>query len=329
MASPSQRPGRLPLPGLQAPAGLTGRAAAARPLQRRRQVSIQELPTSSALNHCRASRLPFTRTLNPYRGCEFACVYCYARYTHTYMGFNDPLAFETRIFAKADMPRRLQRELARTDLAGEHVALGTVTDPYQPAERRLGLTRKVLAAFRHTRGITLSITTKSDLVCRDLDILQAIGRHNRLHVNVTVVTLDAELARQLEPRAPRPDLRLSTLARLRRAGIDAGVFAMPVLPGITDGRQSLTALAAATADAGGRYLAAQPLFVRPCIEPTLYAFLRQQRPALEGRYRRAFRGRGAVTASYRRHLRQRLRTIRAAHGLLSAPFSEEGPAAKP
>ena len=130
-------------------------------------------------------------------------------------------------------------------------------------------------------------------------------------------------------RRPRPDLRLRTLAQLRRAGLDAGVFAMPVLPGITDSRDNLEAIAAATAAAGGRYLAGQPLFVRRCIEPTLYAFLRARHPHLEARYRQAFSGQGEVPTHYRRQLSRRLHSVRQAHGLAPAPFSKEGPTAAP
>jgi len=312
--------GFLPIPDLNpAGRGLPARAAAARPLQRRRMVSIRELPTASALNPCTSERMPFTRTLNPYRGCEFACVYCYARYTHTYMGLHDPVDFETKIFAKVDMPRRLRRELASTDLTGESIAIGTVTDPYQPAERRLGITRKLLESFRHVRGMTLSITTKSDLVVRDMDLLREIACHNRVHINMTVVTLDTALARGLEPRAPRPDLRLAALASLRRGGIAGGVFAMPILPGLTDSHDDLNALAAATAAAGGQYLVADPLFVRSCIRPTLFAFLENHDPDLLRRYHKVYGPGGHLPREYVRRLRERVTKVRAAHGLLKGP----------
>jgi DNA repair photolyase len=325
VARESPSDGVLPLTHLTSTGGgLPARAAAARPLQRRRMVSIRELPTASALNRCTSARMPFTRTLNPYRGCEFACVYCYARYTHTYMGLHDPVDFETKIFAKVNMPQLLRRELASTDLTGESIAVGTVTDPYQPAERRLGITRKLLASFRHVRGMTLSITTKSDLVVRDMDLLHEIARHNRVHINMTVVTLDPALARGLEPRAPRPDLRLAALATLRQEGLDAGIFAMPILPGLTDSHDDLNALAAATAAAGGQYLVADPLFVRSCIRPTLFAFLETDHPDLLRRYRRVYGRGGHLPQAYLRRLRERVKKVRAAHGLLPGPALDPG-----
>jgi len=310
----------LPLPGLKpAGRGLAQQADQGEELHRRRRIHVRALPAASALNRCTTPRMPFSLTLNPYRGCEFACVYCYARYTHSFMGRHDPAAFETEIFAKTGLPRRLQRELRRTDLSGESIAMGTVTDPYQPVERRLGLTRRLLRAFGHVRGITFSITTKSDLVARDIDLLVAMNRHNKVHVNLTVVTMDTELARGLEPRAPRPDLRLRALAALGRAGIQAGVFAMPVLPGLTDSRMNLDRVAAATAAAGGHYLIAQPLFVRDCSRSTLFAYLRRHHPALVERYARSFGRGGRLEPNYGHRLAARVAGIRKRHGLASGP----------
>jgi DNA repair photolyase len=193
--------------------------------------------------------------------------------------------------------------------------MGTVTDPYQPAERTLGLTRRMLEKLARVRGLRLSITTKSDLVVRDLDLLQEIGRHNQVQVNCTVITVDVELARRLEPKAPRPDLRLGALATLRQAGIAAGVFAMPVLPALTDSRAVLTALAQAAAAAGALWLSAQPLFVRDCIRPTLYAYLAREQPDLLARYRRAYARSTYLPDSYSRRLRSRVEAIRARFGL--------------
>ncbi len=311
----------LPLPGLTpAPRGLEGRAAGAPLLRTRRVIRIRDLPVRTALNRCTSERMPFDLTLNPYRGCEFACVYCYARYTHTFMGLEHPEQFENLIFAKGNAPQVLERELAGRDLRGQHIAMGTVTDPYQPAERTLGLTRRLLEHLARASGVRLSITTKSDLVVRDLDLLQAAGRRNDVHVNMTVVTVDTDLARRLEPRAPRPDLRLDALAALRRGGIAAGVFAMPVLPGLTDSHASLTSLARAAAGAGAGWLSAQPLFVRHCVRPTLYAFLERERPDLLPRYRRAYGRAVYLPESYSRKLRARVESIRQRFGLAASPL---------
>ena len=167
----------------------------------------------------------FTWTINPYRGCEFGCKYCYARYTHEFMGMEDGRLFEERIYSKAEAARLLRDELKHHREGS--IAIGTSTDPYQPAERRFGTTREILEVFAECAGRSLSITTKSDLVTRDLDLLREVGRKNELHVNMTVTTTDAALARRLEPRAPRPDLRLEAVRLLTAGGIRAGVFAKP------------------------------------------------------------------------------------------------------
>ena len=150
--------------------------------------------------------MPFPYTINPYRGCEFGCRYCYARYTHEFMGMEDGRLFEERIYAKAGAGELLRQELRR--LPEGHIAIGTSTDPYQPAERRFEVTRRILEVFVGERGRSLSITTKSNLIERDVELLAQIARANVLHINMTITTLDADLARKLEPRAPRPDLRV-------------------------------------------------------------------------------------------------------------------------
>ena len=306
------------LPGLvrgDTPVGLPALAATAPTLQQRKAIRVHRLPSRSALNRCTSSRVPFDYTLNPYRGCEFGCVYCYARYTHEWLGLDDAEAFETELFAKQDTPEQLRRELSRARLTGARVALGTVTDPYQPVERRLALTRRLLLELNRAEGLQVSITTKSDLVTRDLDLFENLSRRHRFTVNMTVVTTDAGLARGLEPRAPRPDLRLAALARLRARGINAGVFAMPILPGITDGKAALESLCRAAAAAGATYLCAGPLFVRSSTRPTLFDFLARDFPHLLPRYRRAFAHDAYLPAEYSRRLAARLAPLRAQYGL--------------
>src|SRR5882757_3970199 len=191
------------------------------------------LPVRSILNHCDSDRVPFTWTVNPYRGCEFGCQYCYARYTHEYMDL-DSADFERKIYVKQDCGPLAGRDLATEKVQGEHIAIGTATDPYQPAEREFGTTRAILEQMATRKGLSVSITTKSNQVVRDLDLLLRIAAHSTVHVNMSITTLRPRLARMLEPRAPRPDLRLQAVRELRDAGIAAGVFAMPVLPGLTD-----------------------------------------------------------------------------------------------
>ncbi len=192
------------------------------------------MPVHRILNRCTGSRMPFRWTINPYRGCEFGCVYCYARYTHEFLELRDPMDFERRIFVKRMAAEVLAHTLSRTPIGTDSIAIGTATDPYQPAERKYGLTRSMLLVFAQLSGLNLSITTKSALVARDLDLLLAINRRSRIQVNFSVITLNRRLQRILEPRAPRPGLRLRALNTLARAGIRCNVLMMPMIPGLTD-----------------------------------------------------------------------------------------------
>ena len=158
--------------------------------------------------------MPFTWTINPYRGCEFACKYCYARYTHEFMEMRDGLDFERKIYVKQHAAELLSQELRHVKY-GEDIAIGTATDPYQPAERKFEVTRGILEEFARHTDLDIGIVTKSDLILRDIDLLKDVSR-NRLFINITVTTLNTDLARILEPRAPRPDLRLDAVNRLTR-----------------------------------------------------------------------------------------------------------------
>ena len=177
--------------------------------------------------------IPFDRSINPYRGCEHGCIYCYARPTHAWLGLSPGLDFESRIFAKPDAPRLLVRELAAPGYCPETIALGTATDPYQPAERAHRITRGVLEVLLEARH-PVGITTKSDLVLRDLDILAEMAAQNLVLVAVSLPTLDPILARLLDPRAPRPEKRLAAMRQLSDAGVPVMVNVSPIIPGLTD-----------------------------------------------------------------------------------------------
>src|SRR6266568_7494108 len=228
------------------------------------EVEYFTLPVRSLLNRCDSRReMPFTWTINPYRGCEFACKYCYARYTHEFMEMRNGIEFEQKIYAKQHAAELLRQELRRVK-RGEEIAIGTATDPYQPIERKLEITRAILQEFARHSGFQLGIVTKSAMIVRDIDLLQAISQNNQLTVSVTVTTTDAELARVLEPRAPRPDLRIQALRQLRDAGITAGGICAPVLPGITDSPRQLEAVVRAAAEAKACHVYGNPLFLKPC-----------------------------------------------------------------
>ena len=231
----------LPLPEKTRLVGIARLASEAETLREGHNVEYFTLPAKSLLNRCVSNRaMPFSWTINPYRGCEFGCRYCYARYTHEFMEMRDGMEFEQKIYVKDHAAELLRHELRRVK-PGESIALGTATDPYQPAERRYEVTRGILEEFARRRGFELGIVTKSNLVVRDLELLQAVAKTNRLSIHITVTTLDVDLARILEPRAPRPDLRLDAVARSRQAGLRAGVSCSPVVPGITDAPEDLEA----------------------------------------------------------------------------------------
>jgi DNA repair photolyase len=192
----------------------------------------------------------FDTSLNPYRGCEHGCIYCYARPTHEYLGLSAGLDFETKILVKEDAPDLLRRELSSRHWRPQGVALSGVTDAYQPVERVLHLTRRcleVLAEFRNP----VSVTTKSDAVVRDLDLLGELARHRAVSVTISITTLDSDLARRLEPRAAQPGARLRTVERLAAAGVPVGVNIAPVIPALTD--HEIAPIAAAAARAGARW----------------------------------------------------------------------------
>src|ERR1700749_1209620 len=180
------------------------------------------LPVPSILTHCDSERVPFAWTVNPYRGCEFGCKYCYARYTHEYMEL-DGGDFESKIYVKQNAGPPAERDLASEKIWGEHIAIGTATDPYQPAEKEFGATRAILEKMAEREGLSLSITTKSNQVVRDLDLLKRIAERSSISVNMTITTCRPPLARMLEPRAPHPQLRLEAVRKLREAGIACGV----------------------------------------------------------------------------------------------------------
>jgi DNA repair photolyase len=294
--------------------GIARLAAQGEFLQPGHDVEFFTLPVRSLLNRCNVPRMPFTWTINPYRGCEFACKYCYARYTHEFMELRDGFDFERKIYVKQHAAWMLRQDLRKVK-SGEEIAIGTATDPYQPAERRYGVTRAILEEFSRHHGLQLGIVTKSNLVLRDLDLLRAISRHNQLFVNLTITTLNTALARILEPRAPRPDLRLEAMRKLNEAGVDAGVICAPVLPGITDSLRDLEDLVRAVAQERGKYIFANPLFLKPCSAAIFLPFLEKEFPQLVEEYRRRYSERAFVSASYRKRISQLFAKLRARYGI--------------
>ena len=323
-SSPPPAPCRNGKPATEL-AGIARLASSSPRAEAKRGTEYFLLPVRSILNECHSERVPFRWTVNPYRGCEFGCRYCYARYTHEYMELGAS-EFETKIYAKQDAGPLAERDLSSEKIWGEHIAIGTATDPYQPAEGQFGVTRAILERMAQREGLSLSITTKSNQVVRDLDLLQRISARSSLTVNVTITTLRAGLARLLEPRAPRPDLRLAAVRKLRQAGIAAGVFAMPILPGLTDREADLDALARGARDADAQWFSANVLFLMPSSWQTFLAFLEKKFPRLARQYREWYRGYGEAPESYRKEMAARVENLRRKYGLGSRPNGPAGQA---
>jgi DNA repair photolyase len=246
----------------------------------RRGVEFVEMGAKQILNRCSNSQMPFAWTINPYRGCEFGCVYCYARYTHEFLELRDPMDFERRIFVKRKAAEVLERTLARTPIGTAEIALGTATDPYQPAERTFELTRSMLEVFAKVGGIRLSITTKSNLVVRDLDLLRQIAERSKVSVNFSLITLNRRLQRVLEPRAPRPELRLRALSVLAAAGIRCKILMMPMIPGLTDAPGSVESIIAAARRHGAADVHSRSLFLKPSAAKRFLPFIEEHFPQL-------------------------------------------------
>ncbi|HJQ21931.1 MAG TPA: radical SAM protein [Gemmatimonadaceae bacterium] len=298
----------------------------------------------SVLNGTDVTRMGFW-SINPYIGCAFGCAYCYARYAHRYVieravaahpeqrllreAFETLppwLAFERQIFVKENAADVLRRTLRHGSdkhlqlLKGEGIGIGTATDPYQPAERKFRITRGILEVLAEHEGLYLWIITKSPLVTRDIDLLRRIQRHNRISVHISLITVDRELARRLEPRAPTPEARLRALARLREHGIEAGINVMPVLPGITDRPDQLEPLIKAIAGAGATYLNACALRLRSAARQRYLPFIEKEFPHLAGRYHATYQHSHHAGDRYREGLHRYFTSICKRYGV---PFGHD------
>lgn len=354
-------------------------------------VDFRSLAVKSILNKSVSKRLGWMAwSINPYRGCEFGCRYCYARYTHEFLApaaseptrgvladldsapslsarqsplslssrsnaegsagvltaarnagpsrqadssdalrddnggasatvdLRDPDAFERRIFIKQNAAWLLEQDLRRLARQGrleEEIAIGTATDPWQPIERRAKVTRSMLEVLAKYEGLRIGIVTKSSLIQRDIDLLQQIAERSTLVVHITITTPDVELARKLEPRAPRPDLRFETVWKLRQAGIRTGILNSPLLPGITDTPESIDAMARLAKRYDASFFAAMPLFLKPCSRPTYFEFVREHFPHLQVLYAERFRDMDFASRPYRLRLEALVKASCHRHGL--------------
>lgn len=299
-------------PGVPAP-GLEHRFG--RELASMRGVRFQELRAKEMMNRLSGQGMPFGWTLNPFRGCEIGCRYCYARPTHEYLGHSGPEEFEARIYVKRGDMGGLRAALRRARDTGQEVAIGTATDPYQPAELRFSVTRGVLRAAGSVPGLRLGITTKSTSITRDLELLRQVAATCELTVNISLISLDADLLRRIEPRAPRPDLRLRAMRVLAEAGIHTRIFVMPILPLITDGEPSLRALLEAARAAGAREAVSNVLFLRGSTREYFLEFAGREFPWVRARYEELYRGSAYAPREYRDRIERLVRELAAKVGL--------------
>lgn len=320
----------LPLPALR-----VGAVRMSLPVldERRRGTRFLEQSARSVINPPESTGMEFW-SINPYVGCEYGCTYCYARFAHRYVverardaglvdgkAFTDLRgergwdAFERRIFVKrrddvlAALARDLPRVRRRAERERQSIAIGTATDPYQPAERKFRITRAVLERFRREWGFGIGIISKSPLVRRDATLLAELSRQHDLKVYVSLITVDDEIIRAFEARSPLPHARLRPLRHLVRAGVNAGLIVAPVLPGITDTADRIRALLVRARDAGARFAVPVPLRLYPAVREPFLPALERYAPGLVGRYLAAYRDAADAPEDYAAALRDRFERI--------------------
>ncbi|HEV2786375.1 MAG TPA: radical SAM protein [Solirubrobacteraceae bacterium] len=258
-----------------------------------------EVHAKSALNRVpEASAMPFRWTINPYRGCSHACVYCFARPTHKYLDFDAGRDFEREIVVKVNAPEVVRAELGRPSWKGEHVAMGTNTDPYQWVESRYRLMPGIWEALRDARN-PCSILTKSPLVLRDIELLKEVAAVTDIHANLSIPTLDAKAWRATEPHTPHPKARLEAVAELNRAGIPTGVLVAPLMPGINDAPEQVEPLLAAATAAQSSGIGGIALHLRGDVRKIFMDWLREHRPDLVPLYDKLY-ARGAYAPAAER-----------------------------
>ena len=281
-------------------------------------IRFMEVRAKSALNRVpRASRVPFNWTVNPYRGCTHACVYCFARPTHEFLGLGAGRDFERQVVVKVNVPEVLRAELARPSWSGEHVALGTNTDPYQWVEGRYRLMRGIWAALRDARN-PCSILTKSPLLLRDVDLLREIAAVADVSACLSVPTLDERAWRSTEPHTPHPRARLEAVAELNRQGIPTGILIAPLMPGVNDAPHQVERIVELATEAGAVSIGGNTLFLRGAVRDIFFDWLRSQRPDLLPRYEELYRDGAYAPAAERRRIES---TARLARGRLE-PYPE-------
>ena len=277
-------------------------------------VTFHEVTAKSVLNKVAAgSRMPFEWTVNPYRGCSHACVYCFARKSHTYLDFDAGLDFDSQVVVKINAAEVLRKELAKPSWGHHHVALGTNTDPYQRAEGRYQLMPGIISALADS-GTPLSILTKGTLLARDIPLLKHAAAQVPVGIGISLAMTDEQLAESVEPGTPGPRARLKLVSRLREAGLPCGVMAMPILPWLTDSDEALDSLFAELTKAGATGVTAGALYLKPGTREWFMKWLATEHPELVGVYRRLYGQGSYASKEYRAWLTGRITYFKAKYG---------------
>ncbi|HEY0278159.1 MAG TPA: radical SAM protein [Solirubrobacterales bacterium] len=270
-------------------------------------INFHEVRARSALNHVPGENFGFSWTINPYRGCTHACVFCFARKTHTYLDLDAGRDFEREIVVKVNVPELVRAELARPSWGRDLVALGTNTDPYQWCEGRYRMLPEILEALLAAKT-PVSVLTKSPLVMRDIEIFERFRDAGlRVSVNLSVPTLDEKAWRLTEPHTPSPSARLDAVAELRRRGIDSGILIAPLMPGINDSADQVEPIVARAREAGATFLGGVALHLRGEVKDVYFGWLREKRPDLVPEYERLYGRRAYMRPADRQKTTRALR----------------------
>ncbi|WP_284989312.1 Rv2578c family radical SAM protein [Arthrobacter sp. efr-133-TYG-120] len=277
-------------------------------------VTFHEVTAKSVLNKVASgSQMPFEWTVNPYRGCSHACVYCFARKSHTYLEFDAGHDFDSQVIVKINAADVLRKELSKPSWGHHHVALGTNTDPYQRAEGRYQLMPGIIRALADS-GTPFSILTKGTLLGRDIPLLKHAASHVPVDLGISLAMTDEALASAVEPGTPAPRARLKLIRRLREAGLPCGVMAMPILPWLTDSDDALESLFTALSGAGATGVTAGALYLKPGTREWFMQWLAANHPELVGKYRRLYGQGSYASKEYRTWLSGRINYFKARHG---------------
>jgi DNA repair photolyase len=267
--------------------------------------------------------MPFTWTVNPYRGCAMGCRYCYAAYTHEFMGI-EGADFHSLIYVKTGAEEETARRLTAVARTGDTIALGTATDPYQPAEAEAKVTRRFLEMAASHRNLRIGIITKGALILRDVELLQKIHHRSHLTVHVSLISPHADLVRKLDPWAPPPDVRIEVMRRLTEAGIETWLGLAPVLPGLTDDEPSLDLLLERVAAAGVRRMFTNVLFLRSPTREKFLAWLAAEFPRYREAYEKAYANRVYLEGPYRKATDALIGRLKDKHGFTARTDDETG-----